>query len=169
MCIRDSRNNSSKINTSSFVFSCFLSRINSQKSFLNLRRKPSTVAGRHFTFGFISLISIESSDSVLLSSASSEDSSSSSLLSPSLYPMISPLVLADDDDGDNSATTLRGADTFVVKSSAITCCGNLDSTFFCDTIGKIFFGIACGMVDSDLSVELSLIISSSRDFILDLW
>ena len=83
--------------------------------------------------------------------------------------MISPLVLADDDDdGDNSATTLRGEDIFDGKSSAITCCGNLDSTFFRDTIGKTFFGIACGMVGSDLSVELSLIISSSRDFIFGL-
>ena len=33
---------------------------------------------------------------------------------------------------------------------------------FCD---HIFFEIACGIVDSDLSAELSLIISSSRIFI----
>ena len=40
--------------------------------------------------------------------------------------------------------------------------GGFDRDVFCD---QILFEIACGMVDSDLLVELSLIISSSRAFI----
>ena len=85
------------------------------------------VEGRNFTFGgFISLISIDSPES----------ESSLIILSSSLNPTISPLVLGFD--------FTRGRIISSIISSG-------------------FFGIACGMVDYDLLVELSFIISSSRE------
>ena len=57
------RNNSYKTNTISFLFSCFPCRVNSVHNVRSRSHSPSMVAGRNFTFRFISLISIDSSES----------------------------------------------------------------------------------------------------------
>ena len=132
-------------------------------------RNPSTVAGKSFTFGCISVTSMDSS---------SVDSSSGS--SVSLNPIISPLVLGGVESKANSsgcsfswntAATTSGwsfGRTFSGDSNGNTSANIISGgglgTFFCST--GAFCGFACVMVDDgDFSDGLSLIISSRRALI----
>ena len=92
--------------------------------------------------------------------------------SPSLNPIISALVLGFDFTRGlisgfswNTAamTSVGGSGGGCDKGSVFAAIkAGFDRGVFCV---PVFFEIACGTVDSDLSAELSLIISSSRSFI----